>query len=146
MKRRRQNVDVGACGIFINSNLPFMAASPDGIYSCSCSRDGCVEIKCPFTYRCLYVDDVIDKDNDFCLQKETGGRYMLKMTHPYDLQVQSKIVSHPEFLLQLCGPHWEGLSHSQDNQNQIIRLDSIFLQFAQNVKLARSITNNNSVV
>ena len=46
---------------------------------------------CPFTYCCLYVDDTMDKDKNFCLKKKTGGQYMLKKTHPYYLQVQSQM-------------------------------------------------------
>ena len=41
-----QNLDVtGECGLFISSEYPFMAASPDGLISCSCCGDGICEIK-----------------------------------------------------------------------------------------------------
>ena len=44
-----QNLDViGECGLFISSEYPFMAASPDGIISCSCCGGGICEIKVNF--------------------------------------------------------------------------------------------------
>lgn len=34
------------CGLMINPNLPYFAASPDGLAHCACHGKGCVQIKC----------------------------------------------------------------------------------------------------
>ena len=44
-----RNLDVTSeCGLFISSKYPFMAASPDGLISCSCCGEGIYEIKVKF--------------------------------------------------------------------------------------------------
>jgi len=36
---------VEECGFFINTECPFMGASPDGIVTCECCDEGICEIK-----------------------------------------------------------------------------------------------------
>lgn len=37
-------------GLQVCTKQPFLAATPDGVVSCSCCSEGLIEIKCPFKY------------------------------------------------------------------------------------------------
>ena len=39
------------CGLFIKSDYPYLAASPDGLFLCKCCGLSIVEAKCPYTVR-----------------------------------------------------------------------------------------------
>ena len=60
------------CGLVLDSENPFIGASPDGIISCSCCGEGVVEVKCPFSCRDKSFDEAV-KDREFwtlsCLNK-----------------------------------------------------------------------------
>ncbi|XP_070151996.1 LOW QUALITY PROTEIN: uncharacterized protein [Polyergus mexicanus] len=49
------NINIKRCGLFIDSEIPFLGASPDGLIE----DDGIVEIKCPFAARFLTPEDAI---------------------------------------------------------------------------------------
>ncbi|KAL5508851.1 hypothetical protein EMCRGX_G004107, partial [Ephydatia muelleri] len=42
---------VNPAGLRVCTRQPFLAATPDGLVSCSCCGEGLLEIKCPFKYR-----------------------------------------------------------------------------------------------
>lgn len=46
---------VKKCGLFIDENLNYMAASPDGILD---DNTAVVEVKCPYKYRYNYAEEV----------------------------------------------------------------------------------------
>ena len=68
-------------GLFVNTALPHLGASPDGLVSCRCCGDGLIEIKCPYKHRDKNPAEVNDKD--FCLQPSDNGDIQLSRTHPY---------------------------------------------------------------
>ena len=39
---------ITCCGLFVDKNKPYIAASPDGMFSCKCHEGYVIEIKCPF--------------------------------------------------------------------------------------------------
>lgn len=45
------NFEIELSGFAINSQHPFLGATPDGIISCDCCGKGALEIKCPFKHR-----------------------------------------------------------------------------------------------
>jgi len=49
------NINIKRCGLFIDSEIPFLGASPDGLIG----DDGIVEIKCPFAAQFLTPEDAI---------------------------------------------------------------------------------------
>lgn len=49
LKNNRINFSVTEAGLVINSNIPYMGASADGIINCNCCGKGCLEIKCPYS-------------------------------------------------------------------------------------------------
>ena len=59
-----------ACGLFICKAHPYLGASPDNIFSCSCCGSACVEYKCPYSIKDMTVEEGWEK-TDF-LDKVDG--------------------------------------------------------------------------
>ncbi|WAR00308.1 hypothetical protein MAR_024680 [Mya arenaria] len=72
-------------GFVISQDVPFIGASPDGIFICNCCGPAYVEVKCPFNAR--YED--INEDTVDCLQRR-DGELELKPEHKYQYQVQTQ--------------------------------------------------------
>jgi len=71
------------CGLVIEVNSPYLAASPDGFMSCDCHGPGVIEIKCP--YSCRDGDlSKLHNNKDFCFTAEMK----LKTDHKWYSQVQ----------------------------------------------------------
>ncbi|XP_068001253.1 uncharacterized protein [Melanerpes formicivorus] len=86
-------VRVEDCGLFINQEKKWIAASPDGIIKEAATGKalGLLEVKCPYKHRNRTVQEAC-KDKDFCL-KVDGDSYALKKDHPYFTQVQCQLAS-----------------------------------------------------
>lgn len=78
-------------GLVLDPDNPFIGASPDGIFSCSCCGKGVVEVKCPFSCRDKSFSEAV-QDKTFCLQE---GSFFLKTDHDYHYQIQMQ--------MRLCG-------------------------------------------
>lgn len=86
-------VSVQDCGLFIDPDRPWLAASPDGIVTDGQWRR-CLEVKCPFKHRARSVEAAARDDPAFCLEKlhqEGAPQLSLKRTHPYFTQVQCQL-------------------------------------------------------
>jgi len=66
----------------------YLAASPDGIISCTCCGEGLLEIKCPYKHRNTPPSEV--QDPSFCLQCGIDSQLRLPQTHNYYSQVQGR--------------------------------------------------------
>ncbi|XP_054840043.1 uncharacterized protein LOC129332807 [Eublepharis macularius] len=88
---KTKSVTVDNCGIFIDKDKSWLAASPDGIVREAKTGKplSVLEVKCPYKHRDKTVTDAC-KDKDFCLKKE-GESYSLKKNHPYYTQVQCQM-------------------------------------------------------
>ncbi|XP_021170857.2 uncharacterized protein LOC105924198 [Fundulus heteroclitus] len=94
-------VSVLECGLFIDSERPWLAASPDGIVTDR--RTGqrllCLEVKCPYKHRNRSVEDACREDPAFCLQLQDEDQrspdeppvYVLKTSHTYFTQIQVQL-------------------------------------------------------
>ena len=51
MSQSHVNFIISKCGLYINSQFPFLAATPDRTVSCNCCGNGIVEVKCPYSLR-----------------------------------------------------------------------------------------------
>ena len=71
MRKRHQHLTVSECFFFISHEYPLIGASPDGIVNCRCHNSGLLEIKCPWTYRGLSVNDYATK-RESCLEVIDG--------------------------------------------------------------------------
>lgn len=52
---RKLDIRIDPCGLFIDSEIPYLGASPDGLVE----PDGIVEIKCPYRSKDIAVDAAI---------------------------------------------------------------------------------------
>ncbi|XP_028275971.1 uncharacterized protein LOC114445208 [Parambassis ranga] len=92
---------VQECGLFIDSQRPWLAASPDGIVKDKQTGRWllCLEVKCPYKHRQNRVEDACREDPAFCLQiqeqdsQEPGEPpvYRLKTSHSYFTQIQCQL-------------------------------------------------------
>ncbi len=76
------NFNLKAVGLTVKADEPFLAASPDGVFSCGCCGTGVLEIKCPYKYKEGLEGS--ESDPSFCLDET----YDLRPTHPYYTQIQ----------------------------------------------------------
>ncbi|KAG8001718.1 hypothetical protein GBF38_002749 [Nibea albiflora] len=70
-------VQVLDCGLFIDDQRPWLAASPDGIVTDSQTGQWllCLEVKCPYKHRHGRVEDACRDDPAFCLEiRDEEGR------------------------------------------------------------------------
>ena len=83
---KHRNVKVEQCGLFVKSDRPYIAGSPDGIVSCNCCPKAVLEIKCPFTLADKSVKDGW-RNLDYL---NMNDKQILELTqkHPYYTQLQ----------------------------------------------------------
>jgi len=90
MQNNHNCFELKKSGLILDPNNPFIGASPDGVFSCSCCGKGVVEVKCPFSCKDKSFCEAV-KDKTFCLQED----FRLKPDHDYLYQVQMQ--------MKLCG-------------------------------------------
>ena len=61
---KRTDYKITCCGLFVDKNKPYIAASPDGMFSCKCHEDYVIQIKRPFKLRDRFLKEGIN-DCDF---------------------------------------------------------------------------------
>ncbi|KAJ8666776.1 hypothetical protein QAD02_008438 [Eretmocerus hayati] len=74
--------DVVLAGLMVNPNIPWLGFSPDGLVP---NLKRIVEIKCPYKFKDLPVNEMIKK---LSFIDTTGENYSLKEKHKYHCQVQ----------------------------------------------------------
>ena len=86
---QHDNFSVVDSGLFLSESQPFIAATPDGLVTCTCCGGGCLEIKCPY---CAKIDSVFEAvgRKHFCLQK-IDGRIGLPKNQQYYYQVMTQM-------------------------------------------------------
>jgi len=82
LKVVRHNLRVEKCGLLVNSETPYLCASPDRLVECACCGKGLLEIKCPFT--CSDGDPTKAK-LDYLVKE--NAVLQLKVNHPYYAQI-----------------------------------------------------------
>jgi putative phage-type endonuclease len=81
---KKMNIEVKKCGLFVNPNFPFLAASPDGYSEID---NKLVEIKCPYSGRNMLVAE----GPEFPFLHISNDKLSLKRNHPYYYQVQGQM-------------------------------------------------------
>ena len=75
------------CGMFVRTDRPFLAGSPDGLFRCKCCAISTVEVKCPFSVRNMNVHlQEVYSQVDFL--EDEDGKPRLRRNHKYFTQVQ----------------------------------------------------------
>lgn len=85
-ERKYPNLKISDCGIFINSQWPFLGASPDAIIS----NDSLLEIKCPYSARNTTIKEAVESRLIVYL-KSSGDGFELNKNHNYFYQVQGQL-------------------------------------------------------
>ena len=85
VEMKHHDISVQACGLFCLENM-YVAASPDGIITCSCCGTGVLEIKCP---KSKEFSDLREDFPDYLVNEK--GKLSLKKSHRYYSQVQSQM-------------------------------------------------------
>lgn len=85
------HVQVHKCGLVLDKEMPFLAASPDGLVHCSHCQpvQGLLEVKCPSVHKNKTPEEACS-DSDFCCQL-IDGHVRLKENHNYFFQVQGQM-------------------------------------------------------
>ena len=95
LKNKHTNFQVRKCGLFVNDQFPYLAASPDALVSCDCCGSGVVEVKCPFIYRDRNPCEIHDVDQNFLGGKHSSSNSVcpknLKRNHKHYSQIIGQI-------------------------------------------------------
>ena len=76
-------------GLILDSDYPFLGASPDLIVHCKCCSEGLAEIKCPYTFRSAHPEEVPLADKRHF--ETVGGKPTLAVKSPWYAQVQMQM-------------------------------------------------------
>lgn len=84
------NLHVHECGLVINNEFPYLAATPDGKV-CDKGESGILEIKCPFVARQMTIIEACNKVKKFVLVHDNN---VIKMNreHQYYVQIQGQLL------------------------------------------------------
>jgi len=88
-KKGHKRLTVMERGLVIQSDLPYLGASPDGFVYCPCCREyqRLREIKCPYKWR-LLTPRAAAHDKKFFCYIDSKGKVKLKKTSNYYTQIQ----------------------------------------------------------
>lgn len=78
--------EIVPCGLFVDKNVPFLAASPDGLVD----NNSIVEIKCPASIK-DYTPEEAYEMNKLKFMTHNEGHFRLKTSHKYYYQVQGQL-------------------------------------------------------
>ena len=84
MVAKHQNFKCSENGLILSEAYPRFGASPDGLVTCECCGNGCLEIKCPYTCKDSASIEI------GWLEKH-DGMTKLKRQHPYYYQIQMSL-------------------------------------------------------
>ncbi|XP_063226423.1 uncharacterized protein LOC134533104 [Bacillus rossius redtenbacheri] len=92
---KQEGIKVGKSGLFIDKELPFLGATPDGVIG----EKGLAEVKCPSSAIGKDVTAAVKQGNIRYLSFE-GDELKLKKTHSYFYQVQGQLhISEREYCI-----------------------------------------------
>lgn len=84
---REKSVQVKRCGLFVDTQHPFLCTSPDGLIG----EEGLLEIKCPFSAKTSNsLMEVVKEKHDIGLKIKDNNLY-LPTTHKYYYQIQGQL-------------------------------------------------------
>lgn len=89
MRKQHASFTHSKSGLWLCSEHPYVAASPDASVECACCGKGTLEVKCPHSAATKGMHEA-SKNSDFCLEL-VNGSLRLKRAHAYYYQVQTKM-------------------------------------------------------
>ena len=85
--KQHANPNMHACGLFLCKSHPYLGATPDSNFTCSCCGPSCTDYKCPCSIKDFSIDEGWEK-TDFL--EEVDQKVQLKRSHKYYFQVQGQ--------------------------------------------------------
>ncbi|CAG9138232.1 unnamed protein product [Plutella xylostella] len=84
---KQEGIDIKPCGFFIDSEVPYLGATPDGISG----EDVVVEVKCPITaYRIGLEEAIKEKKVNFWVT-DKDGNLGINLSHNWYYQIQGQL-------------------------------------------------------
>ncbi|XP_072743985.1 uncharacterized protein [Anoplolepis gracilipes] len=80
-------LEINYCGIFIDEEIPYFAATPDGIIG----DDTVIEIKCPYAARQVSTDAMLNKIADIHRIFDKMDDTRMNQIHMYYFQIQGQL-------------------------------------------------------
>ena len=90
LMKTHKNFKLTDTGLIVSEELPFLAASPDGLVSCSCHGAGLLEIKSSSKHRDLSIDDICRLGN-YHMKHDENSKMQLKTSSPCFTQIQFQL-------------------------------------------------------
>lgn len=90
MLKSATNSHIHDCGLIINNECPFLAATPDAKV-CEGNECGILEIKCPYVARDMTIEEACSNLDRFLLFKE-NNEFKLRRDHDYYVQIQGQLL------------------------------------------------------
>ncbi|XP_021353601.1 uncharacterized protein LOC110450420 isoform X2 [Mizuhopecten yessoensis] len=81
---------VRECDFFVDTDHPFMGASPDGLVCCKCCGKGLLEVKCSYTFRDSTPQDAC-ADAHYHLYSDDANVIHLKKDSPWYIQFHGQM-------------------------------------------------------
>ena len=107
-------------------STPYLAASPDAIITCDCCGDRPLEVKNPFKYRHMSIQNFAQQ-KDSCLEVKSDGTISLKYRHQYYGQSQLQMLSVASKQLALDPPSFSSKrGHVTEKHVQIVCKHGMF--------------------
>lgn len=140
---KHENFKHHECGLTINPEFPYFATSSDGMVSCNCHGEGCLEIKClkilesdePFDVLTRKPNNILNKINDeFFLEANHNYFYKTQMQiHLSDLQYCDFVIWSPMRILTLRinadTKFWDSAKERALNFHQQVMIPELFGKF-----------------
>lgn len=84
---RQEKVDIRPCGLFIDPEIPYLGATPDGLIG----EDMIVEVKCPLSAFKIGLEDAILKKKVNFWVVDKSGALQINKSHNWYYQVQGQL-------------------------------------------------------
>lgn len=99
-------IKIDKCGLFVDDELPYLAATPDGLIG----DDGIVEVKCPFSGSTLTPAEIIDQKiglvGTMFLRSKINDELMVKKSTDTTFKYKGNYISlKGSIVYLLCGLH-----------------------------------------
>ncbi|KAL0840686.1 hypothetical protein ABMA28_015880 [Loxostege sticticalis] len=120
------NKEIKKCGLFIDQDLPFLGATPDGL-----CEDQIVEVKCPVTAHKVGIEEAIRNKKISFWKKDKSGELEVNKNHNWYYQVQGQlhITQRPKCIFTVWANEREPL------KVEVIQKDDIFWKTKMEKKL-----------
>ena len=87
--RNHSSLSTKRTGLWVSTDFPLIAASPDSLVDCECCGSGVVEVTDPWSHRKLTVSEFAKQPGSFLVHKD--GEFALRKDHDYYYQVQTQM-------------------------------------------------------